>query len=180
MTSIKELNHEDVERFFRYLAPHIAENGQQGDALYFPLSKEQSVLSPELSSRFKEGLSKSFGEVGWRKLWVAMDAHNEILGHIDLRSNNQLNASHRVVLGMGVQRDFRKSGIGQMLLEFVIDFCIKHPGIAWLDLEVMTNNDPAVRLYERMNFEKLSTTKDMFRIDGNSYDYTAMTLNVER
>jgi hypothetical protein len=43
----------------------------------------------------------------------------------------------------------------------------------------MTNNIPAKSLYEKMNFELINTTKDMFRIDNISHDYTSMTLNVE-
>ncbi|MEZ4827832.1 MAG: GNAT family N-acetyltransferase [Bacteroidia bacterium] len=102
-----------------------------------------------------------------------------MVGHIDIRPNNHPNAEHRVLLGMGVDSNFRGLKIGHQLLAFVIEYCKNNPKISWLDLEVMENNIPAKRLYEKMNFETLATTKDMFRIEGISYDYTSMTLRVE-
>ncbi len=69
--------------------------------------------------------------------------------------------------------------IGQNLLAFIIDYCKANRQISWIDLQVLTNNIPATKLYKKMNFEELSITKDMFRIDNISYDYTSMTLNVE-
>jgi len=179
MILIKELENGMLEDFFKYLAIHISENGQNSSTLYFPLSKEQSILSNELMIKFKEGLSKKIGETGWRKAWIAYNQEGKIVGHIDIRSNNQLNSEHRVLLGMGVDINFRGLKIGQKLLEFIIEYCRKNPKIIWIDLEVMTKNIPAKNLYEKMNFEHLSTTKDMFRIDNISYDYTSMTLNVE-
>jgi ribosomal protein S18 acetylase RimI-like enzyme len=180
MILIKELDNESLEVFFQYLTIHISENGQNGTNLYFPLSREQSILSNELMIKFKEGLNKDVGETGWRKVWVAFNEEGKIIGHIDIRSNNQLNSEHRVLLGMGVDINFRKLKIGQNLLEFLIEYCRKNSKINWIDLEVMTKNIPAKNLYEKMNFEYLSTTKDMFRIDNISYDYSYMTLNVEK
>ena len=179
MIIIKELDNERLKEFFHYLTIHISENGQNGNNLYFPLSREQSILSNELMKKFKEGLNKDFGENEWRKVWIALNQENKIVGHLDLRSNNQLNSGHRVLLGMGVDINFRSLKIGYNLLEFIIEYCRQNPKIIWIDLEVMTKNIPAKNLYEKMGFEHLSTIKDMFRINSISYDYTFMTLNVE-
>jgi ribosomal protein S18 acetylase RimI-like enzyme len=66
---------------------------------------------------------------------------------------------------MGVDSNFRNLKIGQTLLEFIIDYCTNNSKISWIDLQVLTDNIPAIRLYKKMNFEQLSITKDMFRID---------------
>ncbi|OYQ43499.1 hypothetical protein CHU92_03300 [Flavobacterium cyanobacteriorum] len=179
MILICELEKVNLEEFFQYLATHIKENGQNGSMLYFPLSKEQSILSDEMKAKFLEGIHKEFGETGWRKAWVALNGEGNIVGHADIRTNNQLNSGHRVLLGMGVDINFRNLKIGQKLLNFIIDYCRNYPGICWIDLEVMTANTPAKSLYEKMKFEHVSTVKDMFRIDNISYDYTSMALNVE-
>jgi ribosomal protein S18 acetylase RimI-like enzyme len=80
---------------------------------------------------------------------------------------------------MGVDSNFRNLKIGHELLKLVIDYCRNNHKISWIDLQVLTNNIPATKLYKKMSFEQLSVTKDMFRIDNISYDYTSMTLNVE-
>jgi len=179
MISIKELNKDKLEDFFQYLTIHLSENGQNGTTLFQPLSKQQSTLSDEWKLKFEDGINKEYNELGWRKVWIALNTENQIVGHIDIRSNNQLNAEHRVFLGMGVDSNFRSIKIGHKLLEFIIEFCRNNRRISWIDLEVLTNNIRAKSLYKKMNFEQLSVTKDMFRIDNVSYDYTSMNLNVE-
>jgi ribosomal protein S18 acetylase RimI-like enzyme len=181
MFSITPLAPERLEDFFSYLAAHVAENGKAGAPRFAPLTQaESSALPEELRQRFEEGIAKEFGEMGWRRAWIAVGQSGQILGHIDIRTHGKRNAEHRVMLGMGVHGQHRQQGIGQELLQHVIDYCRQHPGICWLDLEVMADNLPARRLYEKMNFALLCTTHDMFRLDGVSFDYTFMTLNVEK
>jgi ribosomal protein S18 acetylase RimI-like enzyme len=179
MVSIKELNKDKLDDFIQYLTIHLSENGHKGITLFQPLSKQQSILSSEWKAKFEDGMNKKNEEMGWRKIWVAINEENKIVGHIDIRSLNQLNTEHRVLLGMGVDRNFRNLKIGQKLLEFIIDYCRNNQKISWIDLQVLTDNIPAIRLYKKMKFEQLSTIKDMFRIDNISYDYTSMTLNVK-
>lgn len=179
MTTITELNKEKLDSFFHYLVRHVSENGLNGADLFLPLTLQQSTLSDELKSRFKDGLHKEFGENGWRKTWIAVNQENAIVGHADLRSKNQLNAGHRVVLGMGVDRNYRRQRIGLHLLENIIGYCKAHPEISWIDLEVISTNTKAKSLYDKIGFKQVGLTKDMFRIDRVSYDYIAMVLNVE-
>jgi len=176
--NIKELEEEQLDNFFAYLTIHLAENGK-GGIVFQPVSKEQSNLNEEWKEKFSTGLSKKYKEQGGRTLWIATNQQGQIVGHIDIRARPEPNTGHRVLLGMGVDSKFRNLRIGQQLLEFVIDYCRKEPMISWLDLEVMANNIPAIRLYEKKKFQTLSNTVDMFRIENVSYDYTSMTLNVD-
>ncbi|GAB4417101.1 MAG: GNAT family N-acetyltransferase [Bacteroidia bacterium] len=178
MISIVALTPERLGAFFQYLTMHVAENGLEGATLFLPLSRQQSAHAGAWKSKFEDGMHKAYGETGWRKAWVAVSQDNSIVGHIDIRLHPQLNASHRVLLGIGVDSRFRGLGIGQTLLSCVVEYCRSDSRISWIDLEVMANNAPARSLYEKMGFEELSTTRDMFRIDGVSYDYTSMTLYV--
>lgn len=179
MTTITELNKERLDSFFQYLVRHVAENGLNGTTPFLPLTREQSKLSDELKSKFEDGLNKEFGENGWRRTWLAINQQNNIVGHADIRSNNQLNAGHRVVLGMGVDSNHRRQNIGLHLLENIISYCKANPKISWIDLEVISNNTKAKSLYDKIGFKQSGLTKDMFRIDTISYDYISMALNVE-
>lgn len=177
--TITELNKERLESFFQYLSKHVSENGLNGSSPFLPLTLQQSKLSDEIKSKFEDGLNKDFGESGWRKTWLAINEKNNIIGHADIRCNSQLNAGHRVVLGMGVDSNHRKQKVGLNLLLHIIDYCKTNPEISWLDLEVMANNKKAKSLYDKTGFKQVGMTKDMFRIDAVSYDYISMTLNVE-
>lgn len=178
--TVEEIKLEEFTEFFMYLSKHLSENGMANNVLFLPLSKDQLQQGDEWKEKFMTGFNKEFGEAGWRKLWVAKSHENQIIGHIDIRSRNELNTRHRVLLGMGVDSNFRKMRIGQGLLEAVINYCEKHDEIDWLDLEVLTNNIPAISLYSKNNFKVLANFIDMFRIERKSYDYTSMTLRVSQ
>lgn len=176
LIKITELTSDRLEDFLRYLTMHLAENGINGGILFQPLTISQSQLGKEWESKFLNAFKIPFGEVGWRKVWIATNQENMIVGHIDIRHHHELNTWHRVVLGMGVDSNFRKRHIGQQLLAFVIDYCRTHDRISWLDLQVLTTNTAAIALYEKMRFQKVATITDMFRISDLSYGYTSMTL----
>lgn len=175
--NMQEVGLEELDEFLNYLAEHLKENGREGP-LFMPLTASQLQDGSILRGKFEGSLGKRIGEKGWRKLWLARKEAGRIAGHIDIRARMEPNAGHRVLLGMGVDKDFRRMNIGQDMLLFVIGFCQKHPDIAWLDLEVLDENIPAKRLYQKLNFQELRTVEDMFRIDGKSYGYTSMTLQV--
>ena len=175
---IERIKLNEISQFIEYLINHISENGDK-DILFLPISNDQMQIDSEWEKKFKSGFDKKYGEEGWRKLWIAKNQKNEIVGHIDIRSRNELNTKHRVLLGMGVDRNYRKMKIGQKLLQFVIEYSKNNKEICWIDLEVLTNNIPAIKLYLKNDFEVLVNIVDMFRIESKSYDYTSMTLNVK-
>jgi len=63
-------------------------------------------------------------------------------------------------------------------METMINFCKEEKEIEWIDLQVLSSNTPAKNLYLKLGFEVVGNYRDMFRIEGQSYDYTSMTLNV--
>ena len=87
---------------------------------------------------------------------------------------------HRCLLGTGVHREWRRSGIGQRLLDAAIEWAKADQQMAWIDLHVIASNGAAVRLYERAGFREIGLVRDCFRVDGRSVDYLSMALPVHR
>ena len=54
--------------------------------------------------------------------------------------------------GLGVARSARRSGIGELLMRDVLDEA-RAAGLARVTLEVLVQNEPAIRLYEKLGFE---------------------------
>jgi RimJ/RimL family protein N-acetyltransferase len=102
---------------------------------------------------------------------MALDADGAICGHADLRARPERAASHRCLLGMGVHRDARRQGLGGQLLDTALDWARTQPGLDWVDLEVLSNNVPARRLYERCGFVFAGELPDLFRIERHGYVY---------
>lgn len=175
---IQLLDESRLDLFFEYLSKHISENGIENTILFLPFSREQSTLPEALKKQMTEGIYINIFEPNWRKVWIAIEDNGAIVGHIDIKSHPMLNTGHRVIMGMGVDAAFRGKKIGESLLVFLIDYCRKNEKIEWLDLQVLATNFPAVNLYKKMNFNISATQYDLFRIEGKSYDYLSMTLNV--
>jgi ribosomal protein S18 acetylase RimI-like enzyme len=165
----------DLPAFFVYLDDHLRDNGKDGTPLFQPLSRAQSQLPPGLKVSFVEGVAIPVGEPRWRRLWLALDPRGSIAGHIDLRARPEPLARHRAMLGMGVHRAWRRRGLGAQLLASAVDWARQQDNLKWIDLEVLSENQPAVELYLRSGFTMTALIEDMLEIDGVSQDLSYMT-----
>jgi RimJ/RimL family protein N-acetyltransferase len=183
MQSLSGLRIDPVDRsgfdaFFAYLNDHISDNGA---VIYFqPLSRSDAGVPPRIEASFREGLDIAPCYPGWRRAWAARSADRQIIGHIDLRSRQDRFAEHRCLMGMGVDRDHRKRGIGRALITYAEDWARANTALEWIDLQVLSENTPAMQLYARMGFELVGEIPDMFRIDGRSFSYTTMARKIAR
>jgi ribosomal protein S18 acetylase RimI-like enzyme len=173
--TIRPADAADLPAFFVYLDDHLRDNGRDGGPLFQPLSRAQSQLPPGLKAAFVDGLAIAVGEPRWRRLWLALDGRGSIAGHIDLRARPEPGAKHRAMLGMGVHRAYRRRGLGAQLLTIAIDWARHEAGLKWVDLEVLSENHPAVALYLRTGFTMTARIADMLEIDGVSHDLSYMT-----
>jgi ribosomal protein S18 acetylase RimI-like enzyme len=173
--TIEPITLSDFEVFFAYLNDHLSDNGQTETAYFQPLPISESVFSTEKAKFFREALAVPMGEPGWRRLWGAFTLHRQLIGHIDLRAHAERFAVHRCLLGMGVDRNFRSVGLGQGLIAYAEKWARENGAIEWIDLQVLSINKSAIRLYHRSGFVKTGEVPEMFRIDGRSLSYTSMT-----
>ena len=173
---IRPLEFEELAAFFHYLNDHLRDNGRDGAPLFQPMARSSAGFPPEKANGFSTGLQASFGQQGWRRVWVAV-REGEIIGHIDLRSRPEAPARHRCLLGMGVHRAARRSGLGAALVATAADWA-REQGLKWVDLEVLAGNEPARALYRKCGFVQTGEIADMFRIDGESLGYVFMSLQL--
>lgn len=171
--AIRELGRADLPVFFMYLNDHLQDNGSGGNARFMPMARSASIFGPEKQAAFRSGMDTQVGQSGWRRGWIALADDGSIAGHIDLRARPEPACAHRVLLGMGVQRDHRQQGLGAALLDVAGDWAMARQ-FDWIDLEVLSENRAARRLYERAGFIVTGQIDDMFRIDGESLGYTFM------
>jgi RimJ/RimL family protein N-acetyltransferase len=161
--------------FFAYLDEHLRDNGAAGTPLFQPLARAGARLPDAKRAAFVHGMGMRLDQPGWRRVWVMRDAGGAIAGHVDLRARPEPAAAHRALLGMGVQRDYRRRGLGMRLLAAALAWARAQDGLAWIDLEVLTANAPARQLYLRAGFAINGEYADMLRIDGASLATTHMS-----
>ena len=84
------------------------------------------------------------------------------------------------MLGMGVQRQYRRQGLARQLLQAAHDWALHETPLDWIDLELLTTNVPARALYLATGYAVTGEVADMFRIDGEALGYTFMTLGLRK
>lgn len=176
---IRAVAPDDLPALFAYLDDHLGDNGRDGTPLFQPMPRAESCFPVDKRAGFVLGLGTALDAPGWRRGWIAVDAAGAIRGHVDLRARPERTAAHRCLLGMGVHRDERGQGLGARLLDTALSWAAAQ-GLDWVDLEVLSGNWPARRLYERSGFVQTGEIPDLYRIDGEQHGYVFMSLAVKK
>ncbi len=78
----------------------------------------------------------------------------EVVGHLNIRTfPNRPRRRHAGQIGMSVRDDFQGHRVGTALMQAAVDLADNWLNLLRLELEVYTDNEPAVRLYRRFGFE---------------------------
>lgn len=83
--------------------------------------------------------------------------------------------AHRAGVAISVGKAYWNQGIGRKAMEALIQFA-KSCGLEVLQLEVRSDNAPAIALYEKVGFEKMGLYKNFMKVNGRSYDAWYMNL----
>ena len=102
------------------------------------------------------------------------DGH--IIGNASL-SRLPRRMSHRGDLSVAVSKAYWGHGVGTLLMESLLKIARENSFEA-IDLQVRSDNKRAIRLYEKMGFEKLLDYPDYFKIDGETFDVSFMCLRL--
>ncbi len=71
------------------------------------------------------------------------------------------------IMNIAVKKEYRKSGLGTKLLEFLI-MKAKEKNKMCITLEVRDDNFPAILLYEKFNFEKIGIRKKYYNSENDA------------
>lgn len=86
-------------------------------------------------------------------LAVVAEVNGHIVGMIDFHGRtNRKRLAHTGAFGMALYPEFRNEGIGQMLIEAVINWAESHSTIRKIGLAVFSTNASAIHLYKKMGF----------------------------
>ncbi len=174
---IRPLQAADLMMLARHELRHSRENGRDGDFI-FALQEEERAIKEEDFPKQMESLLKPVTEIGWRRFWILTD-EKEVFGEITLIHHPPLQTSlHRCLLAMGMERSVRGRGWGSKLMEEALGWARAQPSLDWVSLCVFENNIPAKALYKKFGFQLVGTSRDLFRVFGQSIDDSEMVLKL--
>ena len=160
VSTIQEVSGAHLNAFLRYLKEQLLENGDDQTGYFLPLPRGTADLRTEKEKSFRDGLTIPINAPGWRRVWVACTLDGTTVGHVDFRAHAQPFTQHRCLLGIGVDRQHRERGLGEILLAHGIDWAQRTMMLQWLDLQVLSDNKRALRLYQRAGFSKTGEVVD--------------------
>lgn len=111
----------------------------------------------------------------WRKRLASSEdvysllacAGDEVIGQLGLHTKpHSPRRRHVAELGMAVRDDWQGRGVGTALLQAAVELADRWLNLRRIELEVFTDNEPAVRLYKKFGFEIEGTLIDFAFRDG--------------
>ena len=100
---------------------------------------------------------------------------DEIIGHLGLHTfPNHPRRRHAGQIGMAVRDDWHGKGAGTALMGAAVDLADKWLNLMRLELDVYTDNEPAIRLYKKFGFVIEGTLVNYAYRDGQFVDTYTM------
>lgn len=143
----------------------------------------QSNYIPKLEQEIKLNVEQ---EIEWinsfiinnNSILLIAEYENQILGNIDLTGNRRKIMEHTVVVGMGMLKEWRNSGLGTALLSSAIEWAKLNPVLELIWLQVYTENKIGINLYRKIGFKENGIIKNFFKANGRYFDNLTMVMNV--
>lgn len=115
-----------------------------------------------------------------QSLLLVAEHEGQIIGNIDLTASRRKMMEHTAVIGMGMQKEWRNSGLGTALLSTAINWARQNPILELLWLQVYTENEAGLNLYRKMGFEDSGIIPNFFKRENTYYDNLTMILSVKQ
>ena len=118
---------------------------------------------------------KRLGEAGDQIYGLVACVQGEIVGHAALNLNpGYPRRKHAASIGMAVHDNWHSRGVGTALMKHLIEIADKWLNISRLELSVYIDNEPALQLYKKFDFQIEGTHRKYAFRDGAYVDGYAM------
>jgi RimJ/RimL family protein N-acetyltransferase len=112
-------------------------------------------------------------------LFLVAKTRSDILGTLTFSRYSKMETRHSGDFGMSIHPDHRRKGIGNRLIEELESWAHAN-GLSKIELQVWSNNIPAIRLYEKLGYETEGVRKGAIFRDGNRHDSILMAKFIDQ
>ncbi|MBU9711449.1 GNAT family N-acetyltransferase [Evansella tamaricis] len=97
--------------------------------------------------------------------------HDKIVGILTIEPEILKKTSHRAILGIIVQKNYRSKGIGKALIMAALNWVLHEGRYEKVELEVLASNKHAISLYHQLGFENEGMRYNAIKNSHTSYDH---------
>lgn len=108
-------------------------------------------------------------------LFLVARANGKIVGSVNLKGNLKKRMRHTAEFGITVLKEYWGLGIGKLLMGKMIKYA-KRVGITKINLKVRSDNRRAIKLYQKLGFEREGLERHAMKIKGEYVDFVLMGL----
>ncbi len=120
-----------------------------------PVEREKQIIENVLADNDSE--------------WFVAEYDNKVIGQCSVglvRRNARYR--HRATCAFVILKDYCNLGIGGKMMEECIKWCRKH-GVTQLELDVVKNNERALKMYQNFGFEIIGTKEMALKYQDGTY-----------
>jgi RimJ/RimL family protein N-acetyltransferase len=165
---IRKARKDDAENAIDFLN-HV---GSESD--YLTLDGDKLSITVETEEKIIEDMNSKDNSI----MIIGM-IDKEIVSMVTFRGGERARIRHIGELGISVRKPYWGLGIGKLMLDFLINWAKETKVIRKINLRVRSDNEKAIKLYEKYGFEREGILKRDFCIDGEFYDSIHMGLLID-
>ncbi len=129
-------------------------------------------LIPPVSMKSTQQVWERFRRDGL--IWCSVLVEGVIAGAVLLKLNPKgMKNSHVASLGIDIAREYWGKGVGEKAMNYIISVARKK-GVKRLELEYVSGNERARRLYEKVGFKREGVRRKAFKVKNRYVDGVTM------
>ena len=133
-----------------------------------PYIRDNPIPSVEDEIKFVQNFVDGPGD-----LLLVLDG-SEVIGMLGMERSGHYQESHRIHIGISIQKEYRVKGLGTQLLNKANEWAANN-SIHSIELEVIASN-PAVKLYKSLGYNVVGRISNGYKVNNEYYDVLHMQL----
>ncbi len=164
---VREASAEDVRALLEYI------EAISGESDFLSFGRDEFRLSESEERDVLLDYQRSTN-----KLYALGLIDSEIVSSLSFSAGSRPRIQHTGEFGMSVRKEYWGLGIGSAMLDTLLEWSRETGIIFKINLRVRTDNQRAIKLYERKGFVREGTICKEIRLDGKYYDHHWMGLEL--
>ena len=101
--------------------------------------------------------------------WFVAEYENKVIGQCSVSLvRRNARQRHRAEVAFVILKDYCNLGIGGKMMEECVKWC-KETGVTQMELDVVTNNERALKMYQNFGFEIIGTRENALLYQDGTY-----------